>query len=329
MKALVIGATGIIGNHVVRALLDEGVEVRTFSRGVTSALNLERLDVERFRGDLGHPDSLSKAIRGCSWVFHTAAYYPTSTFDQKGHLKRAMEGIQSVLQAVSHYPIDRLVYTSSLTTIGRPKKLGQIADEACEYDLTHQPIHPYFKVKHFMEQEVLKRSQKDIPAVVVNPTGCFGPFELKPPQLCLIPLLVSKKIPAYVQRPMNVVDAADVGRGHVLAAQKGRIGERYILGGHNVTTQWIIQQICRIADVSPPRFKVPLELALIPSYLSELVAYTILRRPPLLPILGLRFLQYGQHLSIAKAQNELDYKVSSMEPCFEKAIGWFRKIGYC
>jgi len=329
MKALVIGATGIIGNHVVRSLIKEGIEVRAFSRGTTSLDNLEGLDVEWFRGDLYDGHSLATAMTGCSWVFHTAPYYPTNTFQREEHIKRGMDGIKSVIRAVSSNSVDRFVYTSSMTTIGKPQYFGQLADEGCAYDMIDKSPHPYFAVKFLMEAEVKKEARRGLPVVIVNPTGCFGPFELKPPSLCLVPQLVNQKIPAYVEHAINIVDVADVGRGHVLAAQKGTIGDRYILGGPNVTTSWPLETICKLAGVVPPRFKVPMQVALSVAWISEWISYQFLKKSPPLPILGVRFVQHGQHYDLSKAKKELGYEVSPMEDCFVKAIEWFRRIGYC
>lgn len=329
MKALVIGATGIIGNHVVRALLHEGIEVRALSRGVTPSINLEGLSVEKVQGDLNQAKDLEKAINGCQWVFHTAPYYPTNAFEIQNHIVRAMKGMKSVLGAVSNSSIDRFVYTSSLTTIGSPHYFGELADETCEYDMIENPPHPYFALKYLMEEEVKKAAHAGLPAVIVNPTGCFGPYELKPPSLCLVPQLIGRKLPAYVNRPINLVDAADVGRGHLLAAQKGTIGERYILGGHNVTSEYLIKRICELGKVAPPRLKMPLKLALIPAWTTEIIGHFFLHKPPLIPVLGLKFIQFGQHISTVRAEKELGFRPSPLDPCFEKAIEWFKSIRYC
>ncbi len=328
MKALVIGATGIIGNHVVRSLLKEGIAVRALSRGITPSLNLDGLDIERVQGDFSDSSSLSHAVEGCQWVFHTAAYYPSHTFDLPGHVALAKKQIKTVLNVIKKSSVQRFVYTSSLTTIGQPASPQSLADENLPYNLGFFP-HPYFAVKVVMEEEVLKQARKGLPAVVVNPTGCFGPYELKPPRLCLIPQLVNKKMPAYVDHSLNAVNVADVGKGHVLAAHKGRIGERYILGGHNTTTKDIIREICRIAEVPFPKIKLPMAPALGLSWASEWLSYTLFKNLPLFPILGLRFVQYGQHFDLAKAKRELGYSPSPLEPCFSKAIDWYKKIGYC
>lgn len=167
-----------------------------------------------------------------------------------------------------------------------------------------------------------------LPVVIVNPTGCFGPYELKPKSNCLIPQLVSGEIPATPNRLINVVDTKDVAVGHVLAAQKGRLGKRYILGGHNTTSWDVVQKICAVAKVKPPRFEAPLPVGLFLCALTE-VAARLTGSTPRLPILGLRFIEYGQHFDLSRAQNELGYQAGPMVPCYEKAIAWYKKIGYC
>lgn len=328
MKCLVIGATGIIGNHIVRELLADGHDVFAFSRGQTPALNLEGLSVKRVTGDITDVNSLKKAFEGMDWVFQAAAYYPQNMFQKAHHVRVALSGVRNVIEASLKTKIKRLIYTSSLTTIGQTKR-GILADETIPYDLVGYDPHPYFLVKHLSEEELrLACRQEGLPVVMVNPTGCFGPYELKPPHLCLVPQLVKRTIPAYVSNNINVVDTADVGRGHVLAALKGKIGERYILGGHNTTTAQVIDEICRLAGVRAPLIRVPISMAVSLCSVDEFLSYTF-HKEPKLPILGVRFVQYGQHMSFAKAQNELGYQPRAMEDCYRKAIGWFRKIGYC
>lgn len=330
MKALVIGATGIIGNHVVRELLSQGIEVRALSRGVTPSINLKGLNVETVNADLNDSAALTRAMKGCGWVFHTAPYYPTNAFDRRGHLERALKGINSVLNAAAANPIERFVYTSSLTTIGKPKKPGQLADENCPYDLQGNPPHPYFEVKYVMEEEVRRQALIGrVPGVIVNPTGCFGPYELKPVQLCLVPQVLNGKVPAMIRRPINYIDTALVAQGHRLAAEKGRISYRYILGDHNGTADEVIRIICKVAKRPPPKITLPLKMAIPPALFSEAVCYYLLKKPPFIPLLGLRFIEYGQHFNLTRAREDLGLKSAPLEPCIERAIEWFKSIGYC
>lgn len=328
MKALVLGASGIIGNHIVRELIAQGYSVFAGSRGVTSKQNLLGLPVAQVKCDLLDFDSLKKAMSGMDVVFQAAAYYPGNTFQKEHHKDVALKGVCNIIKASLECRVKRLVYTSSLTTIGRARR-GQLADESMAYDLTGKDPHPYFLVKHLSEMELLQAyEQTGLPVVIVNPTGCFGPYELKPKNMCLIPMLANRELPAYVQRRINVVDTADVARGHVLAAEKGQLGHRYILGAHNTTTKDVIHSICRVAGVKPPCMRVPLRLGLAACYADETYQY-LRHKKPKTPILGLRFTQYGQHLSIEKAQQELGYQPQSMDECYGRALAWYQKIGYC
>ncbi|OGQ08511.1 MAG: hypothetical protein A3G32_09490 [Deltaproteobacteria bacterium RIFCSPLOWO2_12_FULL_40_28] len=328
MKALVIGGTGIIGNHVVRCLLKRGIDVRIFSRGKTPSKNLEDLKIEIFQGDLMDENSLHKAVKGCEWVFHTAAYYPKSAFGFKEHLRQALGGINTVLKVIAQNPVERFVFTSSLTTIGKPAYYGVEATEKDAYNFKTHP-HPYFACKIAMENRVLEEAKKGMPAIVVNPTGGFGPYEMKEPRLCLIPQLVKRKIPAVIPGFINVVDMADVATGHVLAALKGRIGERYILGGQNTTVQDLMKLICEVANVPPPRFTFPLPLTIAVAGSTEWLFHYLFNKTSPFSLLAIRFVQYAQNLSSAKAIEELGYHWSPMKPCLQRALEWFRFIGYC
>lgn len=325
-KALVIGGTGLIGNHIVRALIQHGVRVKILSRGLVPSKNLAGLEVELVRGDLCQQDTLHSAMKGCDWVFHAAGYYPTHAFDLSHHVKQANLQIDSVLEAFKKSTASRLIYTSSLTTLGF-HHLSKVATEEDVYDLARDP-HPYFRVKKIMEDRMMSAST-ELPIIILNPTGCFGPFELKPLSLCLVPQLINRTMPAFIDGNINVVDVADVGRGHLLAALNGKVGERYILGGHDTNIREVIEKICFLGRVKKPRWKVPLAMALPLAYASEYVAHYVLKSPPLFPVLGLRFVQYGQHCSSKKAIDHLGYKISPMDVCYYRTIQWFKEIGYC
>ncbi len=327
MKCLVLGATGIIGNHIVRELIAQGHDVTAASRGVTPSLNLDDLKIKRVYANLNDLDSLTKAFTDMDWVFQAAAYYPKTAFHKQQHLNLARKELENVLTALKQSNIKRLVYTSSLTTIGKSKN-NEPATEKNYYDLYKHDPHPYFLVKYVSEEMIGEAVNKHkLPIVMVNPTGCFGPYELKPKKNCLIPQLIEKKVPVLVNNAMNVVDTSDVARGQILAAEKGHVGERYILGGHNTTLKEVVSEICRVAGVRGPLLSVPVTAGLALCYADEALSL-FLKKSPNFPALALRFIQHGQHLSIAKAQTELGYTVSPMQLCYEKAIAWYKKIGY-
>ena len=328
MKTLVIGATGIIGNNIIRKLLQQGHDVVAMSRGVTPADNLKDLDVKLIQGDVTDRDSLIKAVKGVDWVFQAAPYYPRSMFHKKQHVDIALKGVRLLIEVLKQSSVQRLVYTSSLSTIGMVSK-GSLANETMPYTLYGKDPHPYFLVKYLCEEELVKAvNDNGLPVVLVNPSGCFGPYEHKPLNLCFIPHIVNGKVPAFVRGSINVVDVADVAMGHVLAAQKGRSGERYILGGHNTTTIDLLRDVCDVAGVQAPKLIVPIRMALGMCLLSEVWAL-LAKKIPAQPALGIRFIQYAQHVSSDKAIKELGYSISPMKPCFEKAIDWYKKIGYC
>lgn len=327
-RCLVLGGTGIIGNHVLRELLQRGIPVRAASRGKVLGLNLKDLAVELIHADTDNLATLKTAFAGVDVLFHCAGYYPEHMFNRDRHVANALRQIRNVLTAAAESGVRRVVYTSSYTTIGQAEP-GQLADESLPYDLEGRDPHPYFLLKHRVEEEIRDWvAQKKGSVVMVNPTGCFGPYEIKPRELTLFSQVAGGHIPLIVEHIHNVVDVADVARGHVLAAERGRDGERYLLAGHNTTISAMIHEICEVAQSRPPRFKGPLAPALAVSFLDEALCHA-LGRVPHFPMLGLKFLQYAQHVSHAKAAAELGYGVSPMRPCYERALEWFTKIGYC
>lgn len=179
-----------------------------------------------------------------------------------------------------------------------------------------------------MENRVRQAVQTgEVDAVLVLPTGCFGPFEAKPDSLCLVPQLLKREVPCILPGLINVVDVADVARGQVAAAFLGKKGERYILGGHNTTAEWVVKKVCEVGGVKPPKIHLPMSIAVAASWVAETIAYRLTGGISAIPLLGLRFIQYGQHLSSDKAKRELHYQISAMEPCFESAIKWFTRKG--
>lgn len=289
MKTLVIGATGIIGNNIVRKLIQQGHDVVAMSRGQTPADNLKDLDVEIVRADLYDEQSLIKVFKGMDWVFNAAPYYPQSMFHKQQHVTTALNGLRIFMEALKKTSVQRVVYTSSLSTIGMAGK-GKVANETFPYALCGKDPHPYFFVKYLCEEELVKAVHEEgLSVVLVNPSGCFGPYEHKPRSLCFIPQLMSGEVPAFVRGDINIVDVADVAKGHILAAEKGREGERYILGGHNTNTIDMLYDICAVGGIKPPKIIAPIKMALAACFISEVWAL-MTKKLPARPALGIRFL---------------------------------------
>lgn len=333
MKVLVLGASGFLGSNLVRTLLATGDEVRAFLRPIQShqqALHhrtLKGLDIERVEGDLNDSASLTEACRGVRVVYQTAGYYPAQTIPVDKAVAQALRETGHLLEAVRRTSVERLVFTSTLTTIGPPKTQGKLADETAPFD-TRYPDNPYLIAKVAMENEVLKAARAGLPAVVVNPTAFFGPFDSKPTSGTQILMIAKRLMPGYIQGPVNAIDVRDVAVGLVRAAERGRVGERYILGNWNTTQKELNELIARVAGVPAPLFPVPFTLARYGSKVGDWAFRTVLRRPAPVPGFFVEMLRHMQQYDCSKAIRELELPQRSVEQAVRDALTWFRANGY-
>lgn len=326
MKAIVLGATGFIGSHIARALVAEGIGVRVLSRSNSPSLALEGLKVERVTGDLDDPDSLRRGMRGCQALFHVAGYYPLYSFDRRKQKDLALRQMRNVLEAAETAGIERIVYTSSMSTIGG--KGGFLANEETPYDPKHF-TGLYYEIKFLQEQEALTAAGKGLPVVIVNPTGVFGDHDVKPTSGAIVVAVARRKVPLIFDAKMNVIDARDVACGQLAAMKQGKVGRRYILGSHNTTVVETARLIARIAGVRPPWGTLPLAAGEGAAFFSELIGKYLLRQDkPLIPRVGIDFLKYGMHYDTSRARKELGFTSVPIEETFERAVGWFRKHRY-
>jgi len=326
VKAIVLGATGFIGSHVVRALVAQGISVRILRRGTSPTLGLEGLTVEERVGDLNDRPSLITGFKGCDVLFNAAGYYPIYSFDRQRQKEIALRQMQNVLFAAEEAGISKFVYTSSMSTIGHHPT--NLSDEDTPYDPDYF-TGLYYEIKYLLEQEVQKAVQRGLYSVIVNPTGVFGDYDVKPTSGALVVEIAKRRVPAIIQARMNAVDARDVGRGQVAALQKGKSGRRYILGSHNTTVWEVAQLIAKLAGVPPPKFKIPLAAAAAVAHASEYVGkYLLHQEKPFLPLVGIDFLKYGMHYDTSRARNELGFTSTPLEETLEREIRWFRKHHY-
>ena len=324
---LVTGANGFLGSAVVRALLAEGQPVRAFVRPRSDRRNLADLDVEIAEGDLNNRASLRGAVRGCAAVFHVAADYRLWVADPAAMYTTNIDGSVNVLEAAADAGVERVVYTSSVAVLGiKPDKTP--ADETTPVTI-EQMIGVYKRSKFLAEKAVVRRAQeRDMDVVIVNPSTPIGPGDVKPtPTGRVILDAAAGRMPAYVDTGLNVVHVDDVARGHLLALNFGRRGERYILGGQDLSLREILQLVGEHTGRPASNVRLP-HWAVYPiAAVSEAVA-VVTRREPRVTLDGLRMAKKHMYFSSAKAERELGYSFRTAEAAIADAIDWFITHGY-
>lgn len=324
MKALVTGATGFVGAAVARRLREAGHEVRALVRPRADRHNVEGRGIETVEGDLTDRASLARAVRGCQAVFHVAADYRLWVPSPAAMYAANVKGTRSVLQAAGEAGVERIVYTSSVATLGL-RADGLPADEETPSTLDDMIGH-YKRSKFLAEEVVHTMAASGTPVVIVNPSTPIGPGNVKPtPTGRMIRDALAGRMPAYVDTGLNVVHVDDVATGHLLAYERGQIGRRYILGGTDMTLKEILTELAHIAGRRPPRWRLP-QRALLPiAYLAEGWAH-VSGREPLTTVDGVRLSAKRMYFSSARAARELGYGGATREPrrALEDAAEWFR-----
>jgi dihydroflavonol-4-reductase len=322
MKALVLGATGFIGGQIARAALEAGYAVRALRRrpDAIGALTDVADEIEWMSGDLDDLDSLAAAAQGCDVLFHAAAPYPQSSRDIPGEVAYAEAQMGRVLEAARRAGVERLIYTSSLATLGPPSQPGRLADER-DFYTPGSSNSAYYEAKFAMEHKALRAAADGLPVVILLPTAVFGPGDVKPTTGQLLLEVARGRVPVYFDAVINVVDGRDVAAAHVAAVERGRVGERYIIGGHNITLRQGLIVAARAAGVAPPRFKLP--RAAVDAVVRLADALPGVELPE-----NLRTLRFWQPLSTIKAERELGLRARPFEETARDAIAWFREHGY-
>jgi dihydroflavonol-4-reductase len=327
MKAFVTGATGFVGSHVARVLAEQGANLRLLVRPGSDTRNLDGLKAERVIGDLREPESLEKAMSGCDVVFHVAADYRLWVRDPGQMYKANVEGTRAILNAARKNGVRRVVYTSSVATMGFTSN-GHPADETSPVSLDNM-IGPYKRSKFMAEQLALETGRSGTDVVVVNPTTPIGERDIKPtPTGRIVVDFLKKKFPAYVDTGLNLVDVQECARGHVAALEKGRSGERYILGGENLTLKQILDKLAAITGLPSPKVKVPYVMALATGVVDELVTGRIRGREPRVTIDAVRMGRKKMFVTSAKAERELGWKPVPVDGALRRAVDWFRENQY-
>jgi dihydroflavonol-4-reductase len=322
----VTGGTGFIGAHVVRALLKRGRSVRCLVRSSSRLDNLEELPVEVVAGDVTDRASLSRGMAGARWVFHCAADYRFSARRPREVYAANVDGTENVLAAAAEAGAGRVIYTSSVGALGLTRD-GRPGNEETPVE-PRSLIGHYKKSKHQAEGIALKWAGKGLPVVVVNPSTPVGEMDIKPtPTGQMIVDFVNRRMPAYVETGLNLVDVHDVAEGHALAAEKGRVGEKYILGNRDMTLKEIFDALSRLTGIPSPRVRlphwIPLAAAAVDTFASRLIG-----RQPRVPLEGVRMSRHRMFFDSGKAMRELGLPQSPVEEALARAVAWFRANGY-
>jgi dihydroflavonol-4-reductase len=321
---LITGATGFVGWHVARKLVDAGYCVRALARDPQKLRELP--EVEPVQGDLRDPASLARAVEGCGVVFHVAADYRLWTRDPAEMYRSNVDGTRALLEAARQAGVERVVYTSTVGCIGIPPH--GIGDESQPVSL-EEMTGPYKRSKFLAERVALEFATQGFPVVIVNPTAPMGDHDFKPtPTGKIIVDFLRGKLPAYLDTGLNVVNVTDVADGHLLALERGRVGERYILGSENLTLEQILSKLAEIAGRKAPRLRIPYALAYAAGMVSTGLAH-LTGKEPLAPLDGVRMARKAMWVRHDKAARELGYAPGSAAGALRRAVDWFIANGYC
>jgi dihydroflavonol-4-reductase len=323
---LVTGGTGFVGTHVVRALLARGSSVRVLARPASRRENLEGLDVEIVPGDLTDPASLERAMRGVSTLYHVAADYRLWAKDPQELYRANAGGTESILRAAAEAGVSRVVYTSSVAALGLTAD-GSPGSEETPVE-REKIIGHYKKSKFDAERVALGWAKKGLPVVIVNPSTPVGERDIKPtPTGRLIVDFLNRKMPAYVDTGLNLIDVRDVAAGHLAAAAKGKPGERYILGHRDMTLKQILDTLASLTGLPAPTVRLPHWIPLAAAAVSTGVA-RVTGRPPGVSLESVRMSTHWMFFDASKARRELGLPQTPVEEALARAVEWFRSSGY-
>ena len=326
MTTLITGANGFVGSHVARLLVSRSRKVRVLLRPTSQLGVLESLPVERVYGDLRDASSLKRCLEGVNNVFHVAADYRLWAKNPQEIYDTNVTGTKNLVDASIKAGVGRFIYTSTVATIAVPHR-DRLPDESTEAGFTDMIGH-YKKSKFLAEQDVLKAAEKGFPAVIVNPTTPVGPGDWKPtPTGRIILDFIDGRMPAYVDTGMNIVAVEDVAEGHWLAFQRGRVGQRYLLGGRNMTLKEVLDVLASVAGRAAPRLRLPHCFALAAGYAENLWS-SLSGREPRIPLEGVRMARHKMFVDCSKATRELGFQATSVEAALERAVRWYVENGY-
>ena len=323
--ALVTGANGFVGCHVVRALAARGTHVRALVRPGADRRALDGLVCELAFGDVRDRDAVERAVRGCDEVYHVAADYRLWVMDEAPMYAANVEGTRNIIDAAHAAHARRIIHTSTVGALG----IGADGLGREDTPVTLEAmVGPYKRSKFLAEQEAVKAAREGIPVVIVNPSTPIGPHDYKPtPTGRIIVDFLNRRMPAYVDTGLNLVAVEDCAHGHLLAAERGRIGEKYILGGENLTLKEMLLRLSQLSGLAAPRVRLPFAMALGFAFGAEAVARTLTHRPPRASLTEVRMARKKMFFDSAKARAELGYETTPVDDALKRAIKFFRTSG--
>ena len=332
MKCFVTGGSGFIGANLIQELVARGHSVRALLRPGSDTRELEGADYERVEGDVSDRSALAKGLRGCDWCFHVAASYHLWLADYVPMYAANVDGTRNVLELAAGEGCSRIVYTSTVGCIGLPKEInGMVTPTDESTPVAEAQMSNHYKLSKWKAEVVARElAAKGLPVVIVNPSAPIGPRDVKPtPTGKVIVDFLNREMPAYLDTGLNWVHVRDVAVGHILAAEKGRVGERYILG--NADGNWTMKDafavLAEITGLPAPKFRVPYVVALAAAHVDETIS-RFTGKPPKAPVGGVRMARYKMFFNPAKAIRELGLPQTPPKQALADAVQWFRTHGY-
>ena len=327
MKCFVTGATGFLGSHVARQLLKQGADLRLLVRSSSRTDNIDDLPSERVIGDLRDVESLKRGMEGCEYVFHVAADYRLWSVNGQELYDSNVDGTRNILEAARESRARRVVYTSSVATMGFGNN-GRMSNESTPVTLANM-IGDYKRSKFMAEQLVLRAARGGQDVVIVNPTTPIGERDIKPtPTGRIVVDFLKRKFPAYVDTGLNLVDVIDCADGHLLAMEKAVPGERYILGGGNLTLKQILDKLAAITGLPSPSIRMPYAVAYATGVVDTLVTGKMRQREPRVTLDSVRMGRKKMFVTSRKAERELGWNPAQVDRALRRAVDWFRANGY-
>jgi len=322
MTTLLTGATGFLGSALARELLNDGRPLKLLIRKNTDTRNIDDLDCEVIYGDLRDRESLQSALTGCKTLYHTAAYYSLWSRDKKMIYDINVQGTRNILESALEAGVEKVVYTSTVGCIGLTED-GSPSNEERPMN-TATLCNDYKLSKYQAEQVAHELFNRGLPVVIVNPSTPVGPRDIKPtPTGKIILDFMNRKMPAYIDTGLNLIDVADCARGHILAEEKGRLGERYILGNKNMSLKEILIALEVLTGLKAPRIKMPYWVAYSAGLACEWMSNVITHQPPAVPLAGVKMAKYFMYFNASKAVQELGLPQNSVEDALGQAVHWF------